>query len=142
MHFSKERLVAQFTELLRAYKAFHLTDFSNEGDEDTPAAAQKPDLEDAASVAWDTFRAAFKNQALLTKDYLLQQEEKTVLDNMSSWVDYSLPQAFYRPGDSLYVHKTSVTDVVACSNLVEQLTSESANKSVATNWPYIERVKY
>ena len=133
-YFAKDRLLKQFKELLRAYRRFHL--------HPTEDAAEKKDLEEASFVAWHTFKAAFNNQPVLTRAYILQQDEGTLLNNMSSWIDQFAPRGHYQAGHSPNVRRESIANEVACRELLGQLTSKPLDPSAAASWPYIERVKY
>ena len=134
VYFQKDRLLEQFKEFLQAYRRFHLHPAED--------AAEKTDLEEASSVAWHTFKAAFKNQPLLSEDYLLQTDEQKLLDNISSWTDQSAPQGYHQNVDLPNIRRESIDDVAACLKLLKDLTSEPPDANAAANWPYIERVKY
>ena len=134
VYFAKVRLVEQFTELLQAYRRFHLHRVED--------AAENNDLVEASSVAWHTFRAAFKNQAALTEAYLLEQDERTILGDVSVWIDQSAPAGYSQAGGSTNMRRESIAGMDACSDRLMQLTSERPDANVAASWPYIERVKY
>jgi len=120
---------------LQAYRRFHLHTTEND--------PEKKDLDEAASTAWLTFEAAFRNQALLTKAYMLQEDVQVILDNFSSWIDQSAPSGYFEAAERLTnIRRESVSDERACSDLLMQLTFEQPDANVAQSWPYIERVKY
>ena len=134
VYFTKDRLLEQFKEYLQAYRRFHLHPVED--------ASEKKDLEEASSVAWHAIKAAFRNQPLLTEAYMLQQDEQTLLDNISSWTDQSAPQGYYQAGGPPNMRRESVANERTCSELLMQLTSEPPDASAVASWPYIERVKY
>lgn len=133
VYFTKERLLEQFKTHLKAYRRCHL--HRAEDDE------EKRDLGKAASIAWHAFEAAFRNQNLLTKAYMLQENEQVLIDNFSSWIDGSAPLGYHEAAKHLsYIRRESIVDQEECSNRVMQLTSERSDGEVAASWPYIERV--
>lgn len=135
VYFTKERLLEQFKTHLKAYRRCHL--HRAEDDE------EKRDLGKAASIAWHAFEAAFRNQNLLTKAYMLQENEQVLIDNFSSWIDGSAPLGYHEAAKHLsYIRRESIVDQEECSNRVMQLTSERSDGKVAASWPYIERVVY
>ena len=125
--------MAQFEEHMLAYRRFHLHPAED---------AERRDLEEASFVAWHTFKAAFRDQPLLTEDYILQQNEQTLIDNMSSWIDQSAPQGYNHGASTSNTRRESVADPGTCSERLKQLTSEPPNANVAASWPYIESVTY
>lgn len=133
VYFTKDQLQKQLEELLLAYRQFH----SRSADDDDEC-----DLKEASSVAWHTFEAAFRNQSLLTEEYLREKDEQTLFDNISAWINQSAPQGYYQARGVANVRKESADDEKACSDLLTQLTCDSLEANVAASWPYIERVRY
>ena len=124
----------QFEEQLRAYRRYHLQPAED--------LSTRDDREAASLVAWHTFQAAFSNQPTLTEAYLLQREERTLLDDISSWIDQCAPQGYRQGPGEQNMRSETVANLEACSALLMQLTSESSDGNAAAGWPYIQRVKY
>ena len=105
-------------------------------------AAAARDTEDAASVAWHTFQAAFRNQPMLTEAFLLEGEEQTILDTFSSWIDRSAPREYLLASGTSYIYSERFATRAKCSDLLMHLTSEPSNRIARSSWPYVKSVKY
>ncbi|KAK7444201.1 hypothetical protein Landi51_08752 [Colletotrichum acutatum] len=80
--FSQDDLMEQIKQLLQSYRMFHL----NAGElRRNDGAAAVVDFEEQANVARDTFRSMFRGQ-LASEDFLINEEEVTVLRTFRSWL--------------------------------------------------------
>ncbi len=123
--FSRDETEAQLTELLKAYRSYHLRGADvDEGELD--------DLEKLAQVAKDTFQAMFRGH-LGDEEFLLQWSESRVMRTFRSWV----AETDYSP-----IGRQSFSSLEDCSAHLMPLTSEQNRTEEPSKWPYIRRVKY
>ncbi|EXF77774.1 hypothetical protein CFIO01_03095, partial [Colletotrichum fioriniae PJ7] len=126
--FSQDDLMEQVKELLQSYRRFHL----NTGDlRRNDEAAAAVDIEEQANVARDTFRSMFRGQ-LASEDFLINEEEPTVLRTFRSWLqrmDLSLEGR----------HEKASRD--SCSAFLMHVTSESVDTRTPAVWPFVRKIK-
>ena len=115
----------QFREHLAAYRLFHLRESTSHDNQD---------LKESAKIAWDTLKAACRNEDVLTKAYLLQPDEQLVRNNISSWI--------HAAGPSMDIRTYSMAFPDECADRLRHLTSQSHASNAESQWPYIERVRY
>lgn len=130
--FSRDETEAQLTELLKAYRSYHLR--GADVDE-----REVGDLEKLAEVARDTFRAMFRGR-LGDEEFLLQWSESRVMRTFRSWVaetDYSPTgrQTF----SSLEDCSAHLMPLTSDQNQSEEPTEEPTEEP--SKWPYIRKVK-
>lgn len=126
--FSRDETEAQLTELLKAYRSYHLR--GADVDE-----REVGDLEKLAEVARDTFRAMFRGR-LGDEEFLLQWSESRVMRTFRSWV----AEADYSP-----TGRQTFSSLEDCSAHLMPLTSDQNQSEEPTEepskWPYIRKVK-
>ncbi|KAK1475314.1 hypothetical protein CABS01_03591, partial [Colletotrichum abscissum] len=126
--FSQDDLMDQIKELLQSYRMFHL----NAGElRRNDEAATVVDIEEQANVARDTFRSMFRGQ-LASEDFLINEEEATVLRTFRSWlrrVDLPLEGRHQKPSRD------------SCAAFLMYLTSESVDTRTPAVWPFVRKIK-
>ncbi|KAK1507609.1 hypothetical protein CTAM01_02721, partial [Colletotrichum tamarilloi] len=126
--FSQDDLMDQIKELLQSYRMFHL----NAGElRRNDEAATVVDIEEQANVARDTFRSMFRGQ-LASEDFLINEEEATVLRTFRSWlrrVDLPLEGRHEKPSRD------------SCAAFLMYLTSESVDTRTPAVWPFVRKIK-
>ncbi|KAK0375078.1 hypothetical protein CLIM01_07570 [Colletotrichum limetticola] len=126
--FSQDELMDQMKELLQSYRMFHL----NAGElRRNDGAATVVDLEEQANVARDTFRSMFRSQ-LASEDFLINEEEATVLRAFRSWLrrmDLPLEGRHEKPSRD------------SCAAFLTYLTSESIDTRTPAVWPFVRKIK-
>ncbi|KAK1447563.1 hypothetical protein CMEL01_09402 [Colletotrichum melonis] len=126
--FSQDELMDQMKELLQSYRMFHL----NAGElRRNDEAATVVDIEEQANVARDTFRSMFRGQ-LAREDFLINEEEATVLRTFRSWlrrVDLPLEGRHEKPSRD------------SCAAFLMYLTSESVDTRTPAVWPFVRKIK-
>ncbi|UQC76138.1 uncharacterized protein CLUP02_17649 [Colletotrichum lupini] len=126
--FSQDELMDQMKELLQSYRMFHL----NAGElRRNDEAATVVDIEEQANVARDTFRSLFRGQ-LASEDFLINEEEATVLRTFHSWlrrVDLPLEGRHEKPSRD------------SCAAFLMYLTSESVDTRTPAVWPFVRKIK-
>lgn len=127
----------QFRELFHAYREYYQ---ARRNPSEHPVAARS--LEHAASVAWHTFKAAFRGEARLSKEFLLQPDGDAVYSTIVSWVAQYAPHQVQETGDVASSPREPIADKSKCKARLGALTSESADATGPALWPYIESVKY
>ncbi|KAE9378390.1 hypothetical protein N431DRAFT_400024 [Stipitochalara longipes BDJ] len=122
--FSTDETVAQLTELLRAYRYYHIYGTDTEGDESN-------DVRDRAKVAKDIFQAMFRGR-LGDDEGLIRWPEKRILKIFRSWV----ARANRSPSG-----RQTYNSLEDCSSHLMQLTSEQIGTQEPAKWPYIREVR-
>ncbi|KAI3549359.1 hypothetical protein CSPX01_02467 [Colletotrichum filicis] len=126
--FSQDELMDQMKELLQSYRMFHL----NAGElRRNDGAATVVDIEEQANVARDTFRSMFRSQ-LASEDFLINEEEATVLRAFRSWLrrmDLPLEGRHEKPSRD------------SCAAFLTYLTSESVDTRTPAVWPFVRKIK-
>ena len=123
--FSRDETETQLTELLKAYRSYHLR--GADVDE-----RELGDLKKLAEVARDTFRAMFRGR-LGDEEFLLQWSESRVMRTFRSWV----AEADYSP-----TGRQTFSSLEDCSAHLMPLTSDQNRTEEPSKWPYIRKVKY
>ncbi|EXJ72753.1 uncharacterized protein A1O5_03900 [Cladophialophora psammophila CBS 110553] len=133
-YFTQEEIREQFTELLQSYRSHHL----HEHDDDTSMTADDcGDLQEKAKAAKDTFRAAFRNHLTQNERFLLDDPEEHVLQTLLTWaVSTGLPVV----GGTNMVPRTEFARAEVFSNHLMGLTSEPADASEPSKWPFIRKI--
>jgi hypothetical protein len=131
-YFTQEELRKQFTELLQAYRTHHLHD------DTSMMADDRTDLQKKAEVARDTFHAAFRNHLRQNEQFLLDNQEGDVLQTLLTWaMDTGLPVV---EGTNM-VPRTEFASADIFSDHLMGLTSEPANASEPSKWPFIRKIR-
>jgi hypothetical protein len=126
-----EEIKDQYSELLQAYRRYHLRDITNP--EDGGA-----DFKEKANVARDTFRAAFGNRLTQDEQFLVEESERTVLDRLLAWTRESSAPIMDGAEDSQ--RRYVAADAQQCSMRLNGLTSESDIEHESAVWPFIRKI--
>ncbi|OAP58566.1 hypothetical protein AYL99_07656 [Fonsecaea erecta] len=128
-YFTLDELQDQLTELLQAYRHYHLPE-SNE---------KQSDLEEKAKVAEDTFRAAFRSHRTYNEEFLLDNPEATVLQTLLTWARNSGLPLRDTPGAGPEIE--FFNEAEQCSDRLVEITSEPNSSNEASAWPFIRKIK-
>jgi hypothetical protein len=126
-----EELKTQYSELLQAYRRYHLRDDTNPEDGGIG-------FEEKADVARDTFRAAFANRLTRDEPFLINESDRTVLDRLLEWTRESNAPLMEGAEDSQ--RRYTVTNAQQCSTLLGELTSQSDTEHGSAVWPFIRKI--
>lgn len=150
--FTEGELEEQLSELLVAYRSFHLEGHKMKGDE-------KKDFKEKAKLAIDTFRAMFGDK-LEDDDMLVEQHEEDILETLKFWVQEACP-ALKRAGDAEdhgavdigdgneddpdeldHLSSQAFADAEQCSRHLMRLSSEGDASDVQGLWPFIKKIEW
>ena len=132
-YFTIKEIKDQFSELLQAYRRYHLRDDSSPEDGGSG-------FKEKAEVAIDTFRAAFGNRLTQNEQFLINDSEVQVLDTLLSWTRES--NAPLTEGTENTLRRYNVPEAEQCSRRLTELTSDDDSEREAAVWPFIQKIKY
>jgi hypothetical protein len=115
----------QIQPLLSDYRQFH-------NHRDQIESADREYFEKQARVAVDTFQAMFRSR-LRRNDYLLTSDEDEMLATMMSWAQDLRPSQINLNSTELSLEQ--------CSELLAELSSDSASTNAPVAWPYIKKIE-
>jgi len=125
--FNTDEITAQLSELLRAYRHFHLHGADMDGEE-------RSHFEDRANLAEDTFRAMFRGRIEREEWILVDGTEDSVMRTLLSWAQEMGPRAM--------AGRQVTSTPTECSRLLMRLTSEPVSAREPTVWPYIRKIVF
>lgn len=109
-----------------------------ESNDTSMTAEEHTDLEDKAKVAADTFRAAFRSNIAENERFLLGISEEHVLQTLLTWATSTgLPAV---EGTTM-VPRTEFALADVFSDHLMGLTSEPADPSEPSKWPFIRKIR-
>lgn len=122
-YFDREFHQTQLAQHLKAYRQFHSAEVSG---------YELEFCREQAQLARDTFHSMFGFQLEEGDEFLLDSDEKSVLNRLMSWVD-DMPHST--------VVRETVDNVETCSQRLMELTSEVTSNNGQFMWPYIDRIR-
>lgn len=125
-YFSSEEISTQFSDLLHAYRRYHLRDASDPHDNGA-------EFKEMAGVALDTFRAAFGTRLTRDEGTLVNGSEQHALDTILRWAQERNPSACQG-----YTMGTAED----CSQRLMELTTASSRGESGAMWPFIKKIRY
>ncbi|KAI0015649.1 hypothetical protein F4780DRAFT_62768 [Xylariomycetidae sp. FL0641] len=124
--FTFDEITDQLTHLLRSYRHFHHHRDSILDQE------ERRDAEKRANIALGTFRALFPSPNV-DERCLVDPEEHAVIQMLKIWVERSGLLSM-NPAESRQT-------LEECATLLEELTSEPAQKRGSSAWPFIKKIQ-
>lgn len=123
--FDEEEIGQQLSQLLTAYRHFHLHSHELESDD-------VQSQEEAANGARDVFVALFQGR-LVDHDVLITEPERSLLERMQSEIQ--------RRGLREIVRRRVLASARECSEYLAELTSERPDQHESRSWPLIKRIR-
>jgi hypothetical protein len=126
----------QYTELLQAYRRFHL--HVNNDHDDTSADDRSVDSQERANLARDTFLTIFGDRIARDQGFLIRESEGTVLDRLLAWTRETNAPLMEGSGGSQSRHV--FTSYNQCSTRLAEFTSTSNARQAPGVWPFIRKI--
>lgn len=124
-YFAREELEKELSELLEAYRHYHLS-------YDELNADEREAYGEKARVAEDTLRAMFRIQLREGHGFLKSLDEQSALRRLMSWVDNSPHSTTARE---------TLNDAESCSRRLMELTSDLGSVDQPAMWPFIRKIR-
>ena len=131
-YFNLQEVKDQFTELLQAYRRYHLRDVNS--NEDGGA-----EFKEKAEIARDTLRAAFGGRLTREEDLLVNETEEAVMNILLEWTRMSRVRLVDGSGDA---QRYTVAGLAQCSRRLGELSSELSSERDGAVWPFIRKIKF
>ncbi|KAH7132060.1 hypothetical protein B0J11DRAFT_548073 [Dendryphion nanum] len=130
-YFSLTELSTQFDELLRAHREYR----RSSGDRMLPE--EREDLKKRSELADSTFKACFKSRLTINHAIMNKLSIEDALKTMKQWASELIPADAQRDREVREVY----TDARACSQRLQELTSEIEEPGESCPWPFIRKIR-
>lgn len=130
-YFSLTELSTQFDELLRAHREYR----RSSGDKMLPE--EREDLKKRSELADSTFKACFKSRLTINHAIMNKLSIEDALKTMKQWASELIPADAQRDREVREVY----TDARACSQRLQELTSEIEEPGESCPWPFIRKIR-